>query len=456
MINKIIAVFIMLSLICGSGLFLFAENITLSSGATIQGAPIEIPPEGALYKEAASKIRNIPNGFNPKEVIKNGWQENRELDNVLNDNKEAIELFKKATMQKSEGFIFGKKPLVLNATAEMPNYSGTIKLFKLLLLEARRYEFNKQYKEAASDYLAALGFMQHLSQQKFGIMMATVVNTMNINSIYPCLKDALKNNIFSKSEYQLLLDNLLSINNKQDFLEAALKEEKEDGVGTLRMMEAEAKKGATFQQLFSLGNESAANYKKYASKLNPMLDSEFFKEFYGQLEAKEDIVFNYVITAAKSNKVEACKKELAGFIDSLGSVQALEDNAFTLLEKNANDKDLKLKIADIEAKIFLIIGTPQFTKVITRYHVFYNKLNVLSVALAVKLYQLDNKALPENLNQLVPKYLKAIPPDTFNDFQPLAYKKSGNDFSILSIGAPKFEGDEKVPYDKGSIVFSSK
>ncbi|MDD4954987.1 MAG: hypothetical protein PHP17_02985 [Candidatus Omnitrophica bacterium] len=456
MICKMTAILLALALVFCCGSFLSAKTATSGSEIIIATVDVETPPEGALYKEAEAKLRNIPKDFNPDEAIKNGWQENQEMENVLSDNKEAIELFKRATMQRNDGFIFGKKPAALNAATELPKYLDALKLFKLLLLEARRHESKKQYSEAVSDYLAALRFMQHVSQQRFGIMMANIINVINTNTIYPCLRDAVKNNGFSRQQYQLLLDGLLSISRKQDFLEAAFNEEREFGRGTLRMIEPEAKKGATFEQLFSFGPKSSVNHKKYAARLNRMLDAEFFGEFYKQIDVKSEDIFDNLIVAARNNRPEPCEKKFADFRASLGSVEALEDSLLSAMGNSADSKESKLKIADIEAKIFLSVGIPQFTKIITRYHVFYNKFNTLTVAFAVKLYQMDNKVLPENLNQLVPKYLTIIPADTFNDFKPLAYAEEGNYFSISSKGAPKFEGDEKVQYDKGPIVFSLK
>lgn len=456
MINKVIAVFIILSLILGYGSVLFAENITLSSGATIKTEAVEIPPEGTLYKEAESRLANIPTDFKPDDIIKYGWKENPQLENILKDNKEAINLFKKATLQKSDGFIFGKRPGKLNAFTEIPSYIKKNQLFKLLFVEARMYESRKQYSEAMDDYLAALRFMCHLSRQRFGVMMSTMLNVIDMDMIYPCLKDVLKNNNYAKEDYKHLLDILLLIGNNQDLLKTALEEERDRSKGTLRLIEESAKNGATFKELFAINDEQAEKYKIYAVKLNSMLDSDFFKKFYKQVDSKDDDFFNIGIIASKNNNLEIYEKKIKEFQDSSEGIETLSNRLYSMLASNTEDKDLKLKVADIEAKIFVSIGVPKFLKVITRYHVFYNKLNILIVSFAVKLYQLDNGALPDNLNQLVPKYLSVVPSDTFNNFEPLSYKKDGNDFIVSSVGALKPASGDKVAYDTGAIIFSSK
>lgn len=461
MSSRVLIVFIILSLICSSGSFLFAENITLGSGAVLQGETIQIPPEGALYKESVSKLRNVPEDLNPKDIMKYGWKEDQELENILNDNKEAIELFKKATMQKSEGFIFAKKPVVINATSEMPKYLDALMLYRLLLLEARRYEFKNQYAQASDDYVVALRFVHHLSQQKYGIMMAAIISSISIDAIYPCLRDAINNKNFTKKDYRRILDSLLLIKGEQDFLKSALEEEKEFMQGSSRLIEEGAKKQLTFKELFGIDEEFATNeqrlkYESHKKELTGMLDSEFFAEFFKQVDDANDSFFSAATKAAECNKPEIYEQKVDAFTKNIQKEMSPLAQIVSILGTATNNKSAKLRIADIAAQQLIIVGTPSFSRLITRYHVFYNKLDILIVAFAVKLYQVDNKALPEDLNQLVPKYLEAIPLDTFNNFQPLTYTKGGSRFTVSSKGAPRFEGDENIAYDKGPIIFSSK
>jgi len=58
---------------------------------------------------------------------------------------------------------------------------------------------------------------------------------------------------------------------------------------------------------------------------------------------------------------------------------------------------------------------------------------VLDAAIAAELFRRDNGDFAENLQQLVPAYLPALPVDPF-DWQPLRYRKTGEATTIYSIG----------------------
>jgi len=96
----------------------------------------------------------------------------------------------------------------------------------------------------------------------------------------------------------------------------------------------------------------------------------------------------------------------------------------------------------------IVITHPAFSKTITRYHVFYNKLNNLIVGVSAKLYYLDNGKLPGKIDALVFQYFKSVPGDTFNDFKPLAFNTKSNGFIVYSFGPNKKD-------DKGEIIFNT-
>jgi hypothetical protein len=58
---------------------------------------------------------------------------------------------------------------------------------------------------------------------------------------------------------------------------------------------------------------------------------------------------------------------------------------------------------------------------------------LLQADLAIRLYQQEHGALPQNLGQLMPEYLSQIPPDGYSK-QPLVYQPGDKDFVLYSIG----------------------
>ncbi len=83
---------------------------------------------------------------------------------------------------------------------------------------------------------------------------------------------------------------------------------------------------------------------------------------------------------------------------------------------------------------------------------------VTMVALALRLYRKENGRYPENLQQLVPKYLPFVPVDPY-DGKPIRYRKLEKGFKVWSVGGNrKDEGGVKVRdwWRKGDLVLESK
>jgi hypothetical protein len=83
---------------------------------------------------------------------------------------------------------------------------------------------------------------------------------------------------------------------------------------------------------------------------------------------------------------------------------------------------------------------------------------VTMTALALRLYRKENGRYPENLQQLVPKYLPSVPIDPY-DGKPLRYRKLAKGFKVWSVGGNrKDDGGVKVRdwQRKGDLVLESK
>jgi len=82
---------------------------------------------------------------------------------------------------------------------------------------------------------------------------------------------------------------------------------------------------------------------------------------------------------------------------------------------------------------------------------------VMRAEVAVRRYRADVGRYPEGLNQLVPRYLKAVPTDPCGQGKPLMYRllKGGREFLLYSVG-PDLKDDHGKPRAKrwgpGDIV----
>ncbi|MBU1366395.1 MAG: hypothetical protein KJ711_01100, partial [Candidatus Omnitrophica bacterium] len=74
---------------------------------------------------------------------------------------------------------------------------------------------------------------------------------------------------------------------------------------------------------------------------------------------------------------------------------------------------------------------------------------------------LEKAMLPEDLKQLIPVYLKNVPQDTFNQFNPLRCKKRDKGFIVYSFGPDRKDDQWSIEYNKdnpekgGDIIFSA-
>jgi hypothetical protein len=74
---------------------------------------------------------------------------------------------------------------------------------------------------------------------------------------------------------------------------------------------------------------------------------------------------------------------------------------------------------------------------------------MLMLALALRAYRLEKGAYPEQLSQLVPDYMQAVPADGFGAGEPLHYKKQGASYLLWSVGPDKKDDGGKA-VDRGT------
>ncbi|MDQ3814283.1 MAG: hypothetical protein M3347_10075, partial [Armatimonadota bacterium] len=78
--------------------------------------------------------------------------------------------------------------------------------------------------------------------------------------------------------------------------------------------------------------------------------------------------------------------------------------------------------------------TPIFSK--SRYQGARSEAGnaLLTVALALRAFQLEHGTYPAQLSELVPAYLKRVPADPFGNGGPLNYRRTGKNYVLWSIG----------------------
>ncbi|MCK9604316.1 MAG: hypothetical protein M0R66_08170 [Candidatus Omnitrophica bacterium] len=344
-------------------------------------------PEVSLYGQASAKLAAIPKNYNEAiaNILKNGWKENANIIKLINNNSASLELFKKAILEKSDGYILGRGPDKFDIFSRLPDYSKFTQLFKLLLLEGRLKEAKGLQKEAEEDYLAAAGFMIHVSQQRYGIMVSVIVNSLCLDLANACFGESFPGDALYRDN---LLNNLRKLKSNQDFLESAFREEAQGLKNTARTLEAAAKKGATFEELFQISaidgadKEQVKKYRERSKELTAMLDGKFFSEFYNQVDFRIDEFTSAAILAAKENNAENYKNKIKDFQDSIDKTgKPLNYLLWSLNKAAVEGKEAKLIAAETMANVFLRIAVPDFSKAIEKYWSFYNRLNALIITL---------------------------------------------------------------------------
>ena len=93
--------------------------------------------------------------------------------------------------------------------------------------------------------------------------------------------------------------------------------------------------------------------------------------------------------------------------------------------------------------LFTAMLLPALNKV--REHVVTHQANIdiCRTGLALKMYKAENKAYPENLEGLVPEFLKEVAVDPFSG-ESLKYSRYMNGFELYSIG-PDMQDDYGTP-----------
>jgi hypothetical protein len=377
---------------------------------------------------------------------------------LLSDHQAALELFRRASQETSDGYLFAPKIDRPAGDSPVPQYGDHLKLFKLLLLEAKIGAARRQASAAHKDLAAAAAFLIQVSRQKTGALIAGLVEQLCLQKLYPVLSESLRAVPADAAYLKAMSAKLGELADAQDFMQAAALEETEKAKGSFRQ--------GTNAQLVDKQCTQLVFWKCWI--MRRMEDAEFLAIVYTLFDAAQDEQARQLSAAFRGNAPEAYDAFVQNRLKEISLRQAERDRRGSwgaLMDGFEGASPAKRKMAEAYVDRVLAIAVPMYGKLVPRYYVSASMLSVLRTGLAVELYRLAHKRPPEGLDQLVPGLLPAVPTDPFDANQPLRYVKTGKKFKVYGSGPDRkddagasavdieaYVNDPKR--DAGDIVFS--
>jgi hypothetical protein len=360
---------------------------------------------------------------------------------LLAHNAQALELFRQAALAPSDGYVFAPRPERLTTQTPAPQYKNHLRLFRLLLLDARLSLAAGRRAEAERDLLAAAGFMNQLTEQRAGRLLSMLSQQFCVFRAFPVMAESLRGKKVSPA-YAAALGAALDRNYAaMDSMRGALLEE------------TEMFKGALAESF------TPANVEKERAKL-PFLQRQVAKrlqdrEFFDQARTR----VNGVLDDRAQAFIKSFETNAPGFADSFITAQLAGLNARA--EKGGKigyfeaakaaltgDEAVKGRMLDELVRNVASIGVPQYDRLVPRYHIAYSMLGTLRAALAVKAWQRSARGrLPAELRQVAPGFMAELPGDPFNKFAPLGYARNGKGFLIYGYGPDGADGGGAAALD---------
>jgi len=219
-------------LIC---VFLIASNTNLfAQERNIEDITVE---NAAVYYLKAFELMHYPNSPEVikklRRVIKNGWQEDKELEELLNQNEMCFKEFKKGVLLKKCDFNFGKKE-GLPPELEVVHGFKIIHLSELLLLKGRYLEKKENFDEAIDLYLSLLTFAFHISQDNS--LLSQLIALRRKKDVYAILEDYLNSQKATKRNALKILNYLEDYDKQCVSIEQVLEKEKKKFISSLQMI----------------------------------------------------------------------------------------------------------------------------------------------------------------------------------------------------------------------------
>lgn len=403
-------------------------------------------PSQAGYKEAAAAMKGLGD---QQAADLDGWlaqpgdalARSDKATALLADNQPALELFRAAAAEPGDGYLLSPKVEKISVNTPAPKYGEHIRLYKVLLLDAKVKAARGQRAQAEADLLAAAGFLAQCSAQRSFILLTSMTGQLCLQKAAPVIAEVLRGNSASPAFLKEFSARLALQAKNQDFMRAALREEAE--------MEFNSVKDAVTKEALEAERKKLPFWKRYGAQR--LQNDEFIKLVQDKYGAASEARTQALAEAFRNNdpasydaffaRQQAEAKARKGAFGSRGLLAQLK----SLAGGAAAREDL----AGFTADTLTEIAVPAYGKLVPRYHAYYCALGVLRAAAALKLYQKEKKKLPAKLDELVPAWLDAVPADTFNKGAPLAYAAEKKKFVVYSLGP---DGKD----DKGALQLDFK
>ena len=321
----------------------------------------------------------------------------------------------------------------------------------MILIQASEYMAKKKYHDAQENYLDNVRFLKNLCAKEPRLMVVVIHRQILLDIFEPMITQAIEKNYFDKTFYEAMLRELLLVKDYENYLKDLLKSEDEFALTRMQNFKDDAqKKGVTNWEFFS---EYIPRYQKQSQKI---LQYQF-----NTIDTKSEEIFNPKVEEFLGPIDEEELNKYAKELKDL-SFEETKDGNFTYTKEaleqyisiSSRDEDLAIKMGLVS----MVRRTPRFISI---YYSVAAKQNNILIATAIKLYQLNNGHLPEKLDDLLPKYLSAVPSDPFNHFQPVKYVKKEKGYLLYSFGpdlvdqwGEKKYNSEKTGDNEGDIIFA--
>ncbi len=333
------------------------DNITVENAAVYYLKAFEL----MQYPNTGEVIKKI------RRVIKNGWQEDRELEEILNQNEMCFKEFKKGILLKKCDFNFGKKYKYL-ALEEPPPGLKISHLSELLLLKSRYLEKKEDFDEAIDLYLSLLTFALHISQDNS--ILSHLIALKIEKDIYTILKDYLNSEKVTKRNALKILNYLEDYKKQHFFMTQALEKEKEVFISSLQMM------------VDNINTEQKFNTEERKKAL------EFEKEILKQGHLLVDYYYGLLIKATKTNNEadwDAVNREIQSLQKEVKSIGVSWEMIGDIVRRKR--KELNKKLALQIVKIALSVSFPKIEHVkkeVSNYYLTLEELKELKLLADMK------------------------------------------------------------------------
>ncbi|MEW5907249.1 MAG: hypothetical protein AB1734_10805 [Elusimicrobiota bacterium] len=345
---------------------------------------------------------------------------------LLSDNALPMEMFRRAAALPSDGFLLAAKTERPASRGQGPDYGPHLKIFRLMLIDARRRAASGDRAGAEAGLLAAAGFIAQLAEQKAFTLYGAAALGECAEKAYPFFAEILRGRTPSPSymrELAVRLGRALAAMERMPELMCA--------------ESAELEKNQLRQDLNPekavLERGVMPFYRRYAYRR--LQNDDYFALVYSRFDAAADArasalreAFLRNDPAAAEDFVKGQLRELAAKDARGGKLGVIGGYKVTVGDAHA----VRSGMADSMVHILTARNAAGYWKIFPVHHSAAARLGLLRAALAVKEYQRRRGRLPDALERVVPALLPEIPKDPFNGFAPAAYSASPRGFSLRS------------------------